>query len=153
MLVITAACGRRLDRVSSWKEETSTTAISSKPSFSTSPTSGLPTLPHSTEFLPAALKISCIIDTVVVLPLVPVTATAAARRYSAPSSSSPIMHLPCLRNDTGRELSMGMPGLKTSTSHKLTALSRPSASTRCAPSSSSEEMTAEILSLITSSYR
>ena len=93
--------------------------------------------PHATPILPHAFNTSASMDTVVVLPLVPVTAIAVARRQEKASSSSPVMSLPILRKATGRALSMGMPGLSTSTSHSLAAPSYPSADSSLAPSEQS----------------
>ena len=133
MLVTIATCGRRDERVSSWKLETSITAMSSKPASSAMPVTGEPALPHTNVFSPAARKISSSMATVVVLPLVPVTATNAARRDRQPSSASPTMRLPARRKRRGSSPSMGTPGLSTSTSLSSQASASPSFSTHAAP--------------------
>ncbi|CPA44753.1 Uncharacterised protein [Mycobacterium tuberculosis] len=71
MLSTAPASGRSDGAQCSWKLDNST-ASSSAGSSSTSSTA-LPILPHSTARRPPAISMACSIDVVVVLPLVPVT--------------------------------------------------------------------------------
>ena len=57
--------------------------------------------PQGRLLRPAARKTASSMVTVVVLPLVPVTATAGLRRASAPSSISPITRFFCRRKRSG----------------------------------------------------
>ncbi len=73
MLSTTPASGDTDGAQCSWKLDSST-ASRSADSRRTSST-GLPMLPHSLLRRPAAVSMACSIDVVVVLPLVPVTAS------------------------------------------------------------------------------
>ena len=128
------------------------TATSSYPIPSTHAERGRPMFPQAVLLMPAARRISSIIVTVVVLPLVPVTATSAARRYMHPSSDSPMMRLPALRKATGSSWSMGMPGLNTSTSQSAAAFGKSSVRTASAPRAFSFSIAASTAPSATSSY-
>ncbi len=77
MLSTTPASGRTDGAQCSWKLDSSTASTSAGPCGSPDKalSTGLPMLPQSRLSRPAATSIACSIDVVVVLPLVPVTAS------------------------------------------------------------------------------
>ena len=113
MLSSTAQSGANAEASSSWKLDTSqtTTAAGSRPS--TREASGVPTLPATATGTPAARCISASSSTVVVLPLVPVTARKRLGISRQASSSSPVTSMP--RSSAARTTgaSRGTPGLLT----------------------------------------
>jgi hypothetical protein len=82
-LSTTAVCGASVDDQCSWKLDSSTASTSW--SASTASSSGSPTLPAATVRSPAAPSTDASMRTVVVLPLVPVTASHGA----APAGPQP----------------------------------------------------------------
>ena len=95
----TAADSARIDEVQcSWKLESSTARTSYGSGSITASTIGSPTLPQATVRSPPARSIASSICTVVVLPLVPVTASQGAglsgSRSRQASSTSPQIGTP-----------------------------------------------------------
>ena len=83
----TATAGRNDSVVSSWNDDTSSTAASSgRP---TSESAGVPTLPAIAARSPAARSISVTSAVVVDFPFVPVTATIGTESAAPASSMSP----------------------------------------------------------------
>ena len=73
MLSTTPAAGRTDGAQYSWKLDSSTASRSA--GWLSASSTGLPMLPHSCADSPAAVSMACTIEVVVVLPLVPVTAS------------------------------------------------------------------------------
>ncbi len=84
-----AHSGANSDASSSWKVDTSQTTTASGPTSPTSDASGVPTLPATATGTPAARWMAPSSSTVVVLPLVPVTARKRLGSSRQASSSSP----------------------------------------------------------------
>ena len=126
--------GAKATESSAWKLDTSHTTVASSGSSPTSEASGVPTLPATATAIPASRQIAPSSSTVVVLPLVPVTATKRLGRSRQASSSSPITGTPRSRAAATTGACEGTPGLFT-TSAARSSRSRPSLP-RCAPARS-----------------
>src|SRR6266566_7765586 len=105
MFSTTATLGRKVCIVSSWKLETSSTAMVSGVAPSTSEIAGGPILPPTIVGYPPAPIISPASVVVVVLPLDPVIATMVPGKNWAANSISPITVSPsaraCLNGNAG----------------------------------------------------
>ena len=113
MLSSTAASGANASVSSSWKEDASQTIVARSSSSPTRPLSAVPTLPATATGRPASRWMCPIHSTVVVLPLVPVTAmnSLGSRRHA--SSSSPSTGSPRARAAAITGACAGTPGLLT----------------------------------------
>ena len=92
-LVITAMSGL-CSMVMSWKEDSSSTAMSPGSMPSTSGSRGRPMLPPTYTLFPAALSSSAMMVVVVVLPSLPVTAMVLQGQTWKNTSISEVMTLP-----------------------------------------------------------
>ena len=139
MLSTAAACADIEDVWCSWKLDSSTARTSSVGSVAAS-TTGVPTLPTATAFSPAARRIDSSMPTVVVFPLVPVTAShgagppppARSTRTCHASSTSLHTGTSCSRAATRSGWCGGSPG---------DATTRSARSSTVPASSSAEPMT------------
>ncbi len=112
---------------SAWKLDTSHTIVAAGSTSPTSADSGVPTLPATATGSPAARQIAPSSSTVVVLPLVPVTATKRLGSSRQASSSSPTTGTPSSRARAITGASFGTPGLLTTHAARSSS-SRPSLS-------------------------
>ena len=113
MLSQTPTAGLKVAMVSSWKLLTSTTTRSTVEPLSTCPIRGLPILPPTKTRSPERVSISPKRAVVVVLPLVPVTASSGLRKKRAASSISPTTATPRRRASARGSRVWGTPGLRT----------------------------------------
>src|SRR6185312_7414878 len=129
-LRIAAAAGRTDGAECSWKLDSSTASTSYGGSAVTASTTGRPTLPVATARPPAARSIDSSIRTVVVLPLVPVSASQGGGfgpRSRQASSTSPITSTPAAAAAVSSGASGRQPGETTSRSVPAGGACAPSA--------------------------
>src|SRR6185312_586642 len=129
-LRIAAATGRTDGAECSWKLDSSTASTSYGGSAVTASTTGRPTLPVATARSPAARSIDSSIRTVVVLPLVPVSASQGGGfgpRSRQASSTSPITSTPAAAAAVSSGASGRQPGETTSRSVPAGGACAPSA--------------------------
>ena len=121
--------GAKASESSAWKLETSHTTVERGWIVATRDDSGVPTLPATSTGRSAARQIAPSSSVVVVLPLVPVTATKGLGSRRQASSSSPSTGSPRSRAAAIAGASAGTPGLLT-TSAARSSSSSPSDSRR-----------------------
>ena len=132
------AAGRTDGDQCSWNDDSSTASASYGGSARTASTTGSPTLPVATARSPAARRIASSIRTVVVFPLVPVTAShgaAPAGRNRQASSTSPITSIPAAAAAASSGASGRHPGEVTTSAVPAGGACAPSASTAPAAAS------------------
>ena len=114
MFSSTAHSGANAEASSSWKLEASQTTVAPGSALPTRSASGRPTLPATSTGRPAARQMAPSSSTVVVLPLVPVTATNGWPSSSRQaSSSSPVTSMPRSSAAATTGADRGTPGLLT----------------------------------------